>query len=161
VLAAEASVLCPPALSQAAVSSYLETHDWLGQVKVFRELYRERCDAMLTALTDLFPDGCSWTQPRGGFYVWLTLPTGVDARAMLPRAVTERVAYVPGTAFYADGFGSRSMRLSYCYPTPERIREGVRRLAGVVEAELGLLATFGPAHSTGRLDLGSPNPDLA
>jgi 2-aminoadipate transaminase len=55
---------------------------------------------------------------------------------MLPRAVTARVAYVPGTAFFADGFGSGSMRLSYCYPTPERIREGVRRLAGVLEAEM-------------------------
>ena len=57
---------------------------------------------------------------------------------MLPRAVTARVAYVPGTAFFADGFGSGAMRLSFCYPTPERIREGVRRLAGVIEAEMEL-----------------------
>ena len=60
----------------------------------------------------------------------MTLPPGIDAKAMLPRAVTARVAYVPGTAFFADGFGAGSMRLSFCYPTPERIREGVRRLAG-------------------------------
>ena len=59
---------------------------------------------------------------------------------MLPRAVTARVAYVPGTAFFADGFGAQSMRLSYCYPTPERIREGVRRLVGVIEEELELRA---------------------
>ena len=59
---------------------------------------------------------------------------------MLPRAVTARVAYVPGTAFFADGYGGRGMRLSYCYPTPERIREGVRRLAGVIEQELELRA---------------------
>ena len=62
---------------------------------------------------------------------------------MLPRAVTARVAYVPGTAFFADGFGSGSLRLSFCYPTPERIREGVRRLAGVLEAEMELRETFG------------------
>ena len=62
---------------------------------------------------------------------------------MLPRAVTARVAYVPGTAFFADGFGAQSMRLSYCYPTPERIREGVRRLVGVIEEELELRETFG------------------
>ena len=62
---------------------------------------------------------------------------------MLPRAVTARVAYVPGTAFFADGFGSGSMRLSFCYPTPERIREGVRRLAGVLEEEMELRETFG------------------
>ena len=81
--------------------------------------------------------------PDGGFYVWLTVPEGVDAKAMLPRAVTARVAYVSGTGFYADGFGSRQLRLSYCYPTPERITEGVRRLAGVLEAELDVMRTFG------------------
>jgi hypothetical protein len=64
---------------------------------------------------------------------------------MLPRAVTARVAYVPGTAFYADGFGSRFMRLSYCFPTPERIIEGTRRLGEVLQYEAGVLATFGTA----------------
>ena len=69
---------------------------------------------------------------------------------MLPRAVTERVAYVPGTAFYADGQGRGHMRLSYCYPTPERIREGVRRLAAVIDAELEVLETFGPQPGAGQ-----------
>ncbi|HEY9412176.1 MAG TPA: PLP-dependent aminotransferase family protein [Jiangellaceae bacterium] len=159
VLAAENSVLCPPAFSQLAVSEYLAGHDWLGQVKAFRETYRERRDAMLGALDDLFPPGAHWTHPIGGFYVWLTLPQGLDAKAMLPRAVTNRVAYVPGTAFYADGFGSRSMRLSYCYPTPERIREGVRRLSQVVEQEMELRATFGASVTTRRPGLDAPAPD--
>jgi DNA-binding transcriptional MocR family regulator len=82
--------------------------------------------------------------PTGGFYSWVTLPEGIDSRAMLPRAVTSLVAYVPGTGFYVNGQGKGELRLSYCYPTPERIVEGVRRLAGVVEQELDLLATFGP-----------------
>ena len=81
--------------------------------------------------------------PAGGFYVWLTLPPGLDSQAMLPRAVTARVAYVPGTAFYADGFGSRHLRLSYCFPTPERILEGTRRLGEVLAHETDLLSTFG------------------
>lgn len=115
---------------------------------------------MLTALHDQFPPGSHWTRPDGGFYVWLTLPEGLDSQAMLPRAVTDRVAYVPGTAFFADGFGTRAMRLSYCFPTPERIRDGVRRLAGVVEAELDLVNTFGPGHLSGRAGLGLPAPDL-
>ena len=68
---------------------------------------------------------------------------------MLPRAVTARVAYVPGTAFYADGFGSRYMRLSYCFPTPERIIEGTRRLGEVLQHEADMLATFGPALEGG------------
>jgi DNA-binding transcriptional MocR family regulator len=166
VLASEAAILCPSAFSQLAVATYLETQDWRHQVGVFRDLYRERRDATLDALADLLP-AASWTHPVGGFYVWVTLPEGLDATAMLPRAVTERVAYVPGTAFYADGQGRHAMRLSYCYPTPERIREGVRRLATVVQAELDLVQTFGPASGRrnpvrGRGDAGmySPGPDL-
>jgi DNA-binding transcriptional MocR family regulator len=143
VLAQESATLCPPQFSQMAISAYLSAHDWQGQIKQFREMYRERRDAMVGALSDMMPASCHWNVPDGGFYVWMTLPPGVNAKAMLPRAVTARVAYVPGTAFFADGFGSSSMRLSYCYPTPERIREGVRRLAGVVEAEMDLRETFG------------------
>lgn len=159
VLAAENSVLCPPAFSQLAVSEYLAGHDWMGQVKTFRENYRERRDAMLSALEDLMPEGAHWTRPTGGFYVWLTLPEGIDSKAMLPRAITNRVAYVPGTAFYADGFGAQSMRLSYCYPTPQRIREGVRRLAQVIEQEMELRATFGAWPAAHRPGLDGPGPD--
>ncbi len=143
VLAQESATLCPPQFSQMAISAYLSKHDWQGQIKQFREMYRERRDAMVSALEDMMPAACRWNVPDGGFYVWLTLPPGINAKAMLPRAVTARVAYVPGTAFFADGYGSSAMRLSYCYPTPERIREGVRRLASVIEAEMELHATFG------------------
>jgi 2-aminoadipate transaminase len=161
VLASEAAILCPSSFSQLAVATYLDSHDWRHQVGVFRALYAERATAMLEALADLMPRA-RWTTPRGGFYVWLTLPEGLDATAMLPRAVTERVAYVPGTAFYADGQGRRFARLSYCYPTPERIREGVRRLAGVVDAELELLDTFGPdaGRGPGTAGVSFPAPDL-
>jgi 2-aminoadipate transaminase len=163
VLAQESATLCPPSFSQMAVSTYLATADWQNQIKQFCELYRERRDAMLQALTDHMPATARWTVPGGGFYVWLTLPEGLDAKAMLPRAVTARVAYVPGTAFYADGFGSQAMRLSYCYPTPERIREGVRRLVAVVEEELELRHTFGTDgrfSSTLRRGYEAPNTDL-
>jgi 2-aminoadipate transaminase len=155
VLAAESATLCPPAFTQMIVSRYLATHDWKSLVKSFREQYRERRDAMLTALETHLPEGCSWTRPEGGFFVWVTVPEGVDTKAMLPRAITARVAYASGTGFHADGSGSRYMRLSFCYPTPERITEGVRRLAGVLDGELEVLRTFsvsgGPAggRSTG------------
>jgi DNA-binding transcriptional MocR family regulator len=165
VLASEASILCPPNFTQLVVADYLRTQPWQDQVKVFRELYRERRDAMLDALASFFPAGASWTRPGGGFYTWVTLPEGLDAKEMLPLAVTARVAYVPGTAFYADGQGRSKMRLSYCYPEPERIREGVRRLAGVIEAEQELRTTFGPSSSAGPgAAAGSgdaPAPDLA
>jgi 2-aminoadipate transaminase len=145
VLAAESATLCPPTFNQLLVSRYLAAHDWRGQIKTFTEVYRERRDAMLAALEAHLPDGSTWNIPDGGFYVWLTVPEGVDTKAMLPRAVTARVAYASGTGFYADGFGSRQLRLSFCYPTPERITEGVRRLAGVLEAELDVVRTFGSA----------------
>jgi 2-aminoadipate transaminase len=143
VLAAESATLCPPSFTQMMVSRYLASHDWRSQVKTYTEAYRDRRDAMLRALETYLPDGCTWNVPDGGFYVWLTVPEGVDTKAMLPRAVTARVAYASGTGFYADGFGSRQLRLSYCYPSPERITEGVRRLAGVLEAELDVMRTFG------------------
>jgi DNA-binding transcriptional MocR family regulator len=166
VLASEASVLCPPTFNQYLVREYLSSQPWLEQVKVFRELYRERRDAMLDALTGVLPPGSTWTHPRGGFYVWLTLPEGLDAKVMQPRAINARVAYVPGVGFYADGQGRRNMRLSYCYPEPAVIREGVRRLAGVIEQELELLETFGPqpdttAHTAGFPRVQTPGPDLA
>ena len=143
VLAAESAILCPPGFTQMLVSRYLASHDWRSQVKTYTEAYRDRRDAMLRALETHLPDGCTWNVPDGGFYVWLTVPEGVDTKAMLPRAVTARVAYASGTGFYADGFGSRQLRLSYCYPSPERITEGVRRLARVLESELDVLRTFG------------------
>ncbi|HEV7208234.1 MAG TPA: PLP-dependent aminotransferase family protein [Mycobacteriales bacterium] len=149
VLASEAQVLCPPSFSQFAVSRYLETQPWQEQVKVFRELYRERRDALLEAMAQHFPAGCSWTRPDGGFYSWVTLPPGVHSKVMQPRALAARVAYVPGTGFYADHQGGEFMRLSYCFPPPERIREGVRRLAAVIEEELELLETFGPGSGSG------------
>ncbi|WP_245859204.1 PLP-dependent aminotransferase family protein [Luteimicrobium subarcticum] len=160
VLAAESSILCPSNASQLAVSTYLATADWMSQIKQFRELYRERRDAMVGALAEHLPSA-SWNVPAGGFYTWVKLPDGLDARAMLPRAVTARVAFVPGTAFYYDGSGSDHVRLSFCFPSPERIREGVRRLAGVVASELDLVQIFGTAGRSSGRDHDAPSPDLS
>ncbi|MFD6139621.1 PLP-dependent aminotransferase family protein [Promicromonospora sp. NPDC060271] len=162
VLASESAVLSPSNASQLAVATYLETCDWKAQIKAYRELYRERRDALVGALGEHLPSA-SWNVPKGGFFVWVRLPEGLDSRAMLPRAVTARVAYVPGTAFYYDGSGSDHMRLSFCFPTPERIREGVRRLAGVVNGEAELVQIFGTAGrpDPDTDDVESPAPDLA
>jgi 2-aminoadipate transaminase len=163
VLAAESAVLCPSNYAQLTVSEYLATQPWREQIKAFREVYRERRDALLGSLDALMPPGTTWTVPAGGFYSWLTLPEGLDATAMAPRAIANLVAYVPGTGFYVDGQGRRNMRLSYCYPEPDRIREGVRRLAGVIEAEMELVETFGSAGPAPTTTAGTsvPAPDLA
>jgi 2-aminoadipate transaminase len=143
VLAAESAVLCPSSLAQLMVREYLASQPWREQIKVFCELYAERRDAMLGALEASMPADCRWTRPEGGFYIWLRLPDGLDSKRMLPLAISARIAYVPGVGFYADGSGAEYMRLSYCYPEPATIREGVRRLAGVIKAETELHEVFG------------------
>ena len=99
VLANEAAVLSPSSFSQLVISEYLATADWKGQINTFRGVYRERKEAMLSALGEYLPQ-LEWTNPNGGFYVWVTLPAPLDSKAMLPRAVKELVAYTPGTVFY-------------------------------------------------------------
>jgi DNA-binding transcriptional MocR family regulator len=113
---------------------------------------------MLGSLEALLPPGCRWTRPAGGFYVWLKVPDGLDTKAMLPRAVSSRVAYVPGTGFYADGSGAQYMRLAYCLPPPDRIKEGIRRLASVMEAEIELRDTFGSGGTHGTDGVDTPGP---
>ena len=138
VMASESSILCPSNFTQLAISSYLSDQPWRDQIASFTQLYKARRDAMLETLEETFPAGATWTKPGGGFYVWVTLPPEIDTKALMPKAIVAKVAYVPGTAFYADGFGSWSLRLSYCYPSPERIRDGVRSLAGVIKTEMQL-----------------------
>ena len=152
VIASEAQILCPSAFAQAAVTEYLTNMPWREQLKSYREVYRERRDALLGALASQMPEGTTWTKPGGGLFVWATLPEPLDAKAMVPRALSARVAYVPGTGFYADGGGRPNLRLNFSFCAPERIREGVRRLAGVVEQELALRSVFGalPPPTTTR-----------
>jgi DNA-binding transcriptional MocR family regulator len=164
VLMAEAAILCPSSFSQLVISEYLSQADWKTQIEAFRGVYRERRDAMLESLAEHLPE-LTWNVPNGGFYIWVGLPDDLDSKAMLPRAVTELVAYTPGTAFFADGGGRQNMRLSFCYPTPEAIRLGIRRLATVISGERELLETFA---GTGRLtptqvgdSVTAPPPDLS
>lgn len=142
VLAQESAILCPSSFSQMMISEYLANSDWQGQIDTFRGVYRERKDAALGAMNEFLPK-LHTTQPDGGFYLWVTLPDGVDSKAMLPLAVKELVAYTPGTAFYGDGTGQNKLRVCYSYPTPERIRLGIQRLATVINRQTELLDTFG------------------
>jgi DNA-binding transcriptional MocR family regulator len=136
VIASESSILCPSNFTQLAISSYLADQPWRDQIASFAKLYKVRRDAALEALEQHFPKSATWTKPEGGFYIWVTLPPEIDTNALMPKAIVAKVAYVPGTAFYADGFGSWSMRLSYCHPTPERIKEGIKALGGVIQNEM-------------------------
>ncbi|KQQ25471.1 aminotransferase-like domain-containing protein [Frondihabitans sp. Leaf304] len=162
ILANESATLSPSSFGQFVITEYLDQTDWKGQIDTFRGIYAERRDAMLSALGEYLPS-LSWTKPDGGFFVWVTLPDELDAKAMLPRAVKELVAYTPGTAFFSDGQGRNNIRLSFCYPTPESIRLGVSRLATVINGELDLLRTFSGASITTqtptRQSVGNPPPN--
>ncbi len=112
---------------EVARGGFLDRH-----VKLIRQVYRERRDAMVSALERYAPPGVVWTRPQGGLFLWLTLPAGFDAKELFPAALQEKVAYVPGAAFYPNGGGQRSMRLNFSYCTPEMIEEGVRRLCKII-----------------------------
>jgi DNA-binding transcriptional MocR family regulator len=141
VLAQESALLCPSSFTQMMISEYLANADWKGQIDTFRGVYKERKDAALAAMQEYLP-GLHTTRPDGGFYLWVTLPDGVDSKAMLPLAVKELVAYTPGTAFYGDGTGQNKLRVCYSYPTPENIKVGIKRLATVINLQTELLETF-------------------
>jgi DNA-binding transcriptional MocR family regulator len=141
VLAQESALLCPSSFTQMLISEFLAKADWKAQVNTFRGVYRERRDAALAAMHEFLP-GLETTRPEGGFYLWVTLPEGIDSKAMLPLAVKELVAYTPGTAFFGDGTGQKHLRICYSYPTPENIRVGIKRLATVINLQTELLETF-------------------
>jgi 2-aminoadipate transaminase len=108
---------------EVAVGGFLDQH-----VRTIRAVYGERREVMLEALEKEFPPGVTWTRPAGGLFLWLTFPEWLDAGEFLLQAVEEKVAFVPGVAFHADGGGKNTARLNFSYSNPDEIREGIRRL---------------------------------
>jgi 2-aminoadipate transaminase len=115
---------------EVACDGYLDKH-----VKLIRKVYSERRDVMLQALKEFFPPTVTWTHPKGGLFLWVTLPAGLDIEAVFQSALEQNVAFVPGNSFYANDpeEGSRHMRLNFSNATPEQIREGIRRLSEAVK----------------------------
>ncbi|WP_432398102.1 PLP-dependent aminotransferase family protein [Pseudarthrobacter sp. L19] len=138
-LASEAVTLCPPTLNQMLVSAYLRDYDWQGQIATYRGLYRERCEAMLAALEEYMPEGLSWTRPEGGFFVWVTLPEGIDTYPLLQKAIDAGVVFIPGAAFSPSDEPSNKLRLAFSAVPAQAIEEGVRRLAPVLREAVGAL----------------------
>lgn len=132
VLLKQAGDLHSSTLNQEAMAHVAETA-FEAQVAKVRSTYRKRRDAMLTALEKHMPPGTRWTRPEGGMFVWVDLPEGVDAAALLKQAVEEaKVAFVPGKAFFPDGSGENTLRLSFSAASPEKIETGVSRLGALL-----------------------------
>lgn len=128
-VAKQAADLHTPTVNQLAAARYLAERDLDAHVARVAGVYRERRDAMLAGLADALPEGSTWTVPRGGMFLWARLPDGHDTTALLPAAVAQDVAYVPGAPFYATAPDTAAMRLTFVTQGPDRIAEGLRRLA--------------------------------
>lgn len=113
---------------EVARGGFLDEH-----VRKLRSAYRERRDAMLAAMDEMFPTSVTWTRPRGGLFLWVRFPEHVDAADLLKEAIKEKVAFVIGSAFYPDGSGRNTARFNFSNSNPEMIREGIARLAAVLQ----------------------------
>ena len=116
---------------EVARGGFLNEH-----IKTIRTIYGERRLVMLDALKSYFPPGVKWTHPLGGMFLWVTLPNGMDATELLPKAVEKMVAFVPGGPFHANGGGENTMRLNFSNAQPDQIREGIYRLGQVLKEVL-------------------------
>jgi 2-aminoadipate transaminase len=141
-LGKQAADLCSSPLSQYFVMAYFANRDWQSYVRDLVELYRDRRDTMLDALTEHFPREATWTRPGGGLFVWATLPDYIDTTDLLARALRDDVAFVPGRAAYLDGRGGSEMRLNFSGVGDDAIREGVRRIGKVIREQVALFSTL-------------------
>ncbi len=136
VLEKQAGDLHSPTLNQMAIEKVARRH-FLPHVAHIKSVYAERRDAMLAALDEHMPAGVEWTRPEGGMFIWATLPKGMSGSELLKTAVEEqRVAFVPGSAFYADGSGANTIRLNFSNADEDTIKDGIARLGKVVRQQL-------------------------
>ena len=128
--------LMTPALDQQIVYEAYRRGILTSRLPMLRRFYQEKRTVMQTELRAQLGDLITWPEPKGGFFLWATLPARCSTDEMLPRAVEQRVIYVAGSAFFVDGSGGNILRLSFSLPSKEKIVEGVRRLTQVVREEL-------------------------
>ncbi|MGY4748652.1 aminotransferase-like domain-containing protein [Pannonibacter sp. Q-1] len=132
VLMKQAADLNTSTINQMVLADVAERY-FDTQVATIRKAYQARRDCMLDALGRHMPQGCSWSRPDGGMFVWVTLPEGLDGAALLARSLeTVKVAFVPGKAFFADGSGANTLRLSFSCANETMIEEGISRLGKLI-----------------------------
>ncbi|HWA28419.1 MAG TPA: PLP-dependent aminotransferase family protein [Lacunisphaera sp.] len=127
----QASDLHTSSFDQLVAYCYLTQNDQAAHLGRIRRAYGERYEVLDGALRAAMPPGFTWTKPEGGMFLWVTGPERLDAMELLQRAVAHKVAFVPGRDFFPGDAGRNFLRLNYSNSTPERIREGVQRLAGL------------------------------
>ncbi len=132
----QATDLCTNTFVQYIAYEYAESGALEAHFEHIVKIYKEKRDVMLESLDKYFPKEVKWTHPEGGFFVFAYLPEYINTDEMFYDAIEEKVAYVIGSAFYPDGSGTNTMRLSFCYPSKEQIEEGIKRLGNVIKKKL-------------------------
>jgi 2-aminoadipate transaminase len=128
---------CTPTFSQVIATDYMRLGHIDEYIANMRKTYRTKRDRMLLSLERYMPRGVSWTTPRGGFFVWLTLPERFDAEEVFRNAVQHKVAFVTGDAFLPENSAKNHIRLAFSDLDPERIEQGVMILAAVLKEMTG------------------------
>jgi 2-aminoadipate transaminase len=136
VTAKQAADLHTSTIEQWAAAHLLKTFDFDGHVRHLCSVYGERCQAMLSAMDRYFPGDVRWTRPEGGLFLWVELPERISAETLFEKAVAERVAFVPGTSFFACQAKLNFLRLNFSNAQPEMIEEGIKRIATVLKRSL-------------------------
>ncbi|NEJ72216.1 aminotransferase class I/II-fold pyridoxal phosphate-dependent enzyme [Rhizobium phaseoli] len=137
VLMKQAADLHSSTINQMAISDVAE-RGFEAQVAKIKSAYMNRRDCMLAALENYMPEGTSWTKPEGGMFIWITLPEGMDGAKLLAKSLeTAKVAFVPGKAFFADGSGANTFRVSFSCANEQMIEDGIGRLGALISAEIG------------------------
>jgi len=138
VIAKQGADLFTNSLGQAMAYEYCRRGLLPPHIAEIRSTYKERRDTMLAALERYFPEGIRWTHPKGGLFLWVILPEKIDSAELLKEAVgKEKVAFVPGGAFFTDGTGHNTMRLTFATVPPEKLEEGIKRLGRAIKRRLG------------------------
>jgi 2-aminoadipate transaminase len=146
-LGKQAADLCSSNLTQRFITEYLRRHDYREHVVRVNTLYKARRDVMLSAMGQRFPASATWTHPRGGLFVWATLPDYIDTKALQAKALERQVAFVPGEAAFLDGRGKSSMRLNFSGVSEALITEGIGRLGEVLTEFCALHETLHPRRT--------------
>ncbi len=141
-LAVQSADLCTSSFSQRIAYEYFSDPCWKENVVDFIKIYSARRDIMIKTLEDHFPPGASWSKPEGGFFVWLKLPEFLDTKEILADAIRNKVAYVPGSGFYADNRGRNEARLAFCSENTESIEKGIKILSKIIKDKIKLYRSF-------------------
>ena len=124
---------CSATLSQVLAHEYLSGGKLAPYLSRLRPVYARRARLMLDALERCMPDGITWTRPRGGFYVWLSMPSGTDATEVFNRSIARGAAFVIGSAFDPHGVNNNSMRLAFSFTPEEKIEKGIEIIADAIK----------------------------